>query len=35
METKGLPIQFQIRGIKTDEFAIIEEAFDEKQYPFC
>ncbi len=30
METKGLPIQFQIRGIKTDEFAIIEEAFDEK-----
>lgn len=29
METKELPLQFQISGIKTDEFAIIEEAFDE------
>lgn len=29
METKELPIQFQINGIRTDEFAIIEEAFDE------
>ena len=29
METKELPIQFQINSIKTDEFAIIEEAFDE------
>lgn len=30
METKELPIQFQIKGIKTEEFAIIEEAFDDK-----
>jgi len=30
MKTKKLPIQFQISGIKTEEFAIIEEAFDEK-----
>lgn len=30
MKTKELPIQFQINGIKTEEFAIIEEAFDEQ-----
>jgi hypothetical protein len=30
METKALPIQFKLRGIKTEEFAIIEEAFDER-----
>lgn len=30
MKTKEFPIQFQINGIKMEEFAIIEEAFAEK-----
>ena len=30
MKTDKLPIQFKINGIKTEEFAIIEEAYNEK-----
>lgn len=34
MKTNELPIQFKIIGIKTDEFAILEESFDEENIKF-